>query len=68
MSGLWGVVVIVVAVTDVETGDVDTVHLNDTPSAGNYVVTCGPGCYVAHEQCYANGTTVLTIKAGSDGC
>lgn len=49
-----------VVVTDLETGERDRVLIGDGPEG--YVVTCGPGCYVAHSQTFQNGTTQLTIK------
>lgn len=38
----------------------DEAVIGDGP--GGYVVICGPGCYVAHEQSFANGTRQITIK------
>lgn len=52
-----------VTVLDEETGDTETLWIGDGPAG--YVVTCGPGCEVTHEQRYANGTVVLTIKPRS---
>lgn len=52
-----------VDVTDEQTGDTDTCHLNDSPSAGNYILLCGPGTAESHRQVYANGTVVITLKA-----
>lgn len=47
-------------VRDTDTGDRDSCTIGDGP--GGYVVTCGPGCYIANEQVHANGTVQLTIK------
>ena len=53
-SGMKG---IRVAVTDLETGEVESVELwNDY-----FVVTAG-SCHISHIQTHANGTHVLTIK------
>lgn len=53
-------------VRDSETGDTNT----RTNGPTGWVLTCGPGCYLAHETRYSNGTVVLIIKptrGGSDG-
>lgn len=47
-----------VRTTDLRDGSYEEAHLEH----GNYVLVCGPGCHVAHEQRFANGTVVLTIK------
>ena len=47
-------------VTDEATGDTESCVIGDGPAG--YVVTTGPGCYVAHEVRHANGTVQLTIK------
>ena len=47
-------------VEDTETGDTDSCVIGDGP--GGYVLTTGPGCYLAHAQEHKNGTVVLTIK------
>ena len=44
---------------DIENGDAETVDIED-----NFVLVCAGNKYLAHEQIYANGTTVLTIKTG----
>lgn len=47
-----------VRTTDLGDGTFEEAHLR----ANNYVIVCGPGMYVAHEQLFANGTVVLTLK------
>ena len=46
-----------VTVTDEETGDTESVVIDN-----DYVVTCAGSCYVHYTQAHANGTHVLTIK------
>lgn len=46
-----------VTVTDEETGDTESVVIDD-----DYVVTCAGSCHVHYTQVHANGTHVLTIK------
>lgn len=43
--------------TDIETGDEETVEIED-----NFVLVCAGNRYLAHENIYGNGTTQLTIK------
>lgn len=45
-------------VVDPDTGRV----LASTDLENNYLVICAGNRYVAHEQKYANGTVIITIK------
>jgi hypothetical protein len=47
-----------VTAEDLETGEGSAI----TIQPGNYVVIVAAPCYVASEQHYATGTTVLTLK------
>lgn len=47
-----------VRTTDLRDGSYEETHLDP----GNYVIVCAPGCYIAHENVYSNGTVVVTIK------
>ncbi len=52
-----------VRTTDLRDGSYDEVHLEPN----NYVIVCGPGVYVAHEQRFQNGTVNVTIKRTLQG-
>jgi hypothetical protein len=49
-----------VTIEDEQNGDTEWCRIKDGPDG--YVVITGPGCYVAHEQRFKNGTKVITIK------
>lgn len=49
-----------VTAEDLETGESSSIMFDDT-----YVLTTAGRCYLAHEQRFANGTTILTIKTES---
>lgn len=47
-----------VVVTDLETGDTNEATVQD----GDHILITVDPCYLANQQMYANGTTVLTIR------
>lgn len=46
-----------VTAMDLDSGESDSVEIRD-----NYVVITDGRCEISHEQRYANGTTVITLK------
>lgn len=50
-----------VTVTDLETGESDTVEIMD-----DYVLTTAGSCYLEHCQAFSKGTHILTIKGRRD--
>ncbi len=55
---MTGAVNVTVTVHDPVTGESDKAELR----AGSYVLVCGSGMTLAHEQVHANGTVQLTIR------
>lgn len=51
-----------VTVTDPETGEV----LGEQIVEDNYLLICAGNRYLHHENLYANGTAVLTVKVADD--
>jgi hypothetical protein len=47
-----------VTTEDLETGEKSTFVL----PPGNYAVICAEPCHLAHEQHYATGTSMITVK------
>lgn len=52
-----------VVATDLETGETSEATIPD----GSYVLLATAPCHLAHEQRYANGTRVLTVKGYREG-
>ena len=49
---------ITITTEDHETGETETVELKPD----SYVLTCGERIEFVHEQLYANGTRIITLK------
>lgn len=49
-----------VTAEDTQTGEADTVELDNSPDG--WVLTTGPGCELWRTQRYAGGVVVLTIR------